>query len=75
MDAGFDRQAGQQLAKQLPEQWGPDGMAREHLRQENREGPPAAAALSAIGTKDPVASAVLASGGGEIVAVKFAMPV
>jgi len=50
-------------------------MAREHLRQENREGPPATPALSAIGTKDPLASAALASGGGEIVAVKFAMPV
>jgi hypothetical protein len=50
-------------------------MAWQDLGQENGKGASAAAALAAIGTKDPLAPGRLAVGFGRIVAAKNAVPV
>ncbi len=50
-------------------------MTRQNLGQEDRKGASAAAALAAIGTKNPLPSGRLAVGFAGIVAVKNAVPV
>jgi hypothetical protein len=72
---GFERSAGQPLDEQAPQQRGRDAMARQDLGQENGKSASAAAALAAIGTKDPLSPGRLAVGFGGIVAVENAVPV
>jgi len=50
-------------------------VTRQNLGQEDRKGASAAAALAAIGTKNPLSSGRLAVGFARIVAVKKAVPV
>ena len=75
MRCGFNRSAGEHLSEQLPKQRGRGGMSRQDIRQEDRKGAPAAAALAAIGTKDPLAADQLSIGLSGIVALEKAVPV
>jgi hypothetical protein len=75
LDRRFDGAAGQQPAQQWPQPRSGDAVAGQHLGQEDRKGPPAAAALAAIGAKDPLPAQGLTLGLGGVVAVKFAVPI
>jgi hypothetical protein len=66
----FDGSTGEPLAEQLPQERRADRVAREHLGQEEGKRASAAAALAAIGTKDPLAPGQATVGGGGIVAVE-----
>lgn len=72
----FDAAIGQQIEQKLAQQCGGEGVARQNVGQKNREASSAAATLSAVGAKDPLASsqeaAILSEG---IVAVKNAVPI
>jgi hypothetical protein len=75
LNGRFDAGVRQEIDQKLAQQGGADGVARQNFGQENRKRFSAAAALSAIGTKDPLAPAQAAVGNGGIIAVEDAVPV
>lgn len=74
-DHGLDAGLAQPLDQQLPQPRGGEAMARQDVGQKNGKGASAAAALAAVGTKDPLTSDGLSVGLVGIVAVKEAVPV
>ena len=74
-EGSLDGNARQAAAEQLPKPGGRDGMARQHLGQEDGEGAATTAALPAIGTPDPLPALELMINGAWIVAEKLAVAV
>jgi len=75
LNSRFDAGARQEIDQKLAQQGCADGVPWQNFGQENRKRFSAAAALSAIGTKDPLAPAQAAVGSGGIIAVEDAVPV
>lgn len=74
-EGSLDGNARQAAAEQLPKPSGRDGMARQHLGQEDGKGPATTAALPAIGAPDPLPALGLMINGAGIVAEKLAVAV
>ena len=72
---GLERSAGQALAQQVPEHRGRQTVTGQDLSPENGKRASAAAALAAIGTKNPLTTDRLAVGIGGVVAVEKTVPV
>lgn len=72
---GLDRRPGEQFQQQGPQQPGREGVARQHAREEQREGFPAATTLATIRTEYPLAPDALTVHHRRIVAAQYAVAV